>query len=82
MEMMQKVGLEDGDGSISRAEFILLMAVRLDAIRAPILEFIRKRFDELDVDNSGDLSYAELQVVTIYLIGVYHLHLYQMTVTL
>ena len=49
----------DGDGVLSDAE----KAAAQEAIRARILEQRTKRFDELDTDDSGDLSLDELKAI-------------------
>lgn len=58
--MMQKYQLDDGDGEISKAEFILLCAVRLGALDPKLVAVIHDRFDELDADKSGTLDYDEI----------------------
>lgn len=58
--MMQKCNLDDGDGQISRAEFILLCSVRLGALSPELIAKINERFKVLDVNHDGTLSYAEI----------------------
>jgi Ca2+-binding EF-hand superfamily protein len=60
LEMMKRFGLDDGDGYISRSEFILLCAVRLGAMDPDLIQAINDRFGELDSSGDGMLSYAEL----------------------
>jgi hypothetical protein len=60
LKMMQKFNLDDGDGEISRAEFILLCSVRLGALFPDLIGIINERFKILDVDHDGNLSYAEI----------------------
>lgn len=60
LNMMQKFGVDDGDGEITRAEYVLLSAMRLGAMTPDLIRAINVRFDKLDVDGSGSLSYDEL----------------------
>ena len=57
--MLQKFGLENGDGVIDRAEFIILCMVRMGTDPNPI-EFISDRFAELDEDGGGTLSTEDI----------------------
>ena len=57
---MQKFQLDDGDGQISRAEYILLCTVRLGAMSPKLIERINKKFKLLDTSGDGSLSYAEI----------------------
>lgn len=60
LHMMQKFDLDDGDGQISRAEYILLCAVRIGALSPDLIEMINERFRALDTSGDGVLSYAEI----------------------
>jgi hypothetical protein len=60
LHMMQKFDLDDGDGEISRAEYILLCAVRLGALSPELIGKINERFKQLDTSGDGALSYAEI----------------------
>jgi hypothetical protein len=60
LRMMQKFNLDDGDGEISRAEYILLCTVRLGALSPELIGKINERFKELDTSGDGVLSYAEI----------------------
>lgn len=60
LHMMQKFDLDDGDGEISRAEYILLCAVRLGALSPELIDKINDRFKKLDKSGDGALSYAEI----------------------
>lgn len=60
LAMMQKFGIDDGDGEISRAEYILLCAMRLGAMTPDLIAAINDRFNGLDADHNGKLSYDEL----------------------
>jgi len=64
--MLRKFELENGDGVIDKAEFIILCMVRMG--QDPLLiEFISKRFDELDDDDSGCLTIEEITGGKYYL---------------
>lgn len=60
LHMMQKFDLDDGDGQISRAEYILLCAVRIGALSPDLIGKINDRFRTLDTSGDGTLSYAEI----------------------
>ena len=60
IEMMHKFGLENGDGEVDKAEYIILCMVRIGAVTPPLVEEIITRFKSLDHSNDGALSYAEL----------------------
>lgn len=60
IEMMNKFGLENGDGEVDKAEYIVLCMVRIGAVTPPLVEEIVARFKSLDHSNDGALSYAEL----------------------
>jgi hypothetical protein len=60
LHMMQKFELDDGDGQISRAEYILLCAVRIGALSPDLIGKINERFKILDKSGDGNLDYAEI----------------------
>ena len=60
VEMMTKLGLVEGKGEITRAEFILLCAVRLGALTPDLISRINHRFHILDTSGDGALDYSEL----------------------
>jgi hypothetical protein len=60
LEMMQKFGLDDGDGLITRSEFILLCAVRIGAMDNDLIAAINDRFCQLDSSNNGYLTYDDI----------------------
>ncbi len=60
LDMMKKFGLDDGDGFITRSEFILLCAVRLGAMDQGLIQLINDRFCSLDASGDGMLTYEEL----------------------
>ena len=59
LEMLSKLGLENGDGVIDKAEFLILCMVRTGT-DPELLSFIANRFDELDIDKGGSLSVKEI----------------------
>lgn len=60
LHMMRRFDLDDGDGQISRAEYILLCSVRLGALSPDLISKINDRFKTLDTSGDGMLSYAEI----------------------
>jgi hypothetical protein len=60
LRMMHKFDLDDGDGEISRAEYILLCSVRLGALSPDLIGKINERFKLLDTSGDGNLSHAEI----------------------
>lgn len=60
LHMMRRFDLDDGDGQISRAEYILLCSVRLGALSPDLISKINDRFKALDTSGDGMLSYAEI----------------------
>ena len=59
IKMLQRFGLEDGDGEVDEAEFIILCMCRLGT-DPRIIENIGERFRHLDVDGSGALNLKEV----------------------
>ena len=59
IKMMQQFGLEDGDGEVDEAEFIILCMCRLGT-DPRVIEYIGQRFRKLDVDGGGSLSMREI----------------------
>ena len=57
---MTEFGIDDGDGMIDRAEFILLCAVRLGAMSPSLIEEINKRFNALDKSGQGVLTHTDI----------------------
>jgi hypothetical protein len=64
--MLRKFGLENGDGVIDSAEYIILCMVRMGQ-DPQLIEFIANRFKELDDDNSGYLTIEEITGGKYYL---------------
>lgn len=57
--MLKEYGLEDGDGEIDRAEYIILCMVRTGT-DPRLIQFISEHFNKLDVDGSGALDIEEI----------------------
>lgn len=57
--MLKEYGLEDGDGEIDRAEYIILCMVRCGT-DPRLIQFISENFNKLDVDGSGALDIEEI----------------------
>lgn len=60
LRMMSRFGLENGDGDVDKAEFIILCMVRLGAADPALITAIANRFTELDISQDGTLSYKEI----------------------
>ena len=50
----------DGDGQVSRAEFLEFMLVAMNLIDEDLMHELRDHFDRLDVDGTGSLSRDDL----------------------
>lgn len=57
---MAKLGLAEGKGEITRAEYILLCSVRLGVLSPELISSINYRFHTLDTSGDGALDYSEL----------------------
>lgn len=51
---------KDGDGEVTRAEFLEFMLVAMHKMDSDLVETLRKHFDRLDVDGTGILDRADL----------------------
>lgn len=60
LKTMQKFGMENNDGYVDKAEFIILCMLRIGAVDDKLVEAIVRRYDQLDVSRDGLLSYTEL----------------------
>ena len=60
LKTMQKLNLENCDGHLDKAEYIILCMLRLRAIDPELVEAINRQFNALDLDKNGFLEYAEL----------------------
>ena len=58
--MMKTFGLEDGDGEIDKAEFVILCMARMGAADPSIIKLMIEKYESLDTSGDGSISYAEL----------------------
>jgi len=61
-EKMLKMIDTDGDGVVSRSEFVAYMIIKLNKIDKECIQQVESMFDELDIDNSGTLDRADIRV--------------------
>jgi hypothetical protein len=61
LDMMKSFGIENGDGSIDKKEYVILILVRIGALAPELIRVINSRFQDLDVHNRGSITYADLQ---------------------
>ena len=59
LSMMRKFNLENNDGVIDRAEYIILCMVRMGT-DPQIIQFVSERFNKLDIDGGGTLDIKEI----------------------
>ena len=59
LSMMRKFNLENDDGVIDRAEYIILCMVRMGT-DPQIIQFVSERFNKLDIDGGGTLDIKEI----------------------
>lgn len=50
----------DGDGTVTRAEFLEFMLVAMNQVDQELLENLKEHFDRLDYDKSGTLDKSDL----------------------
>jgi hypothetical protein len=60
LRTMQKYGLENKDGKMDRAEYLILCMLRLGVVDPELVMAIVNRYNELDTSGDGVLSYGEL----------------------
>jgi hypothetical protein len=60
LQTMQRFGMENSDGFVDKAEFIILCMLRIGAVDEKLVEAIVHRYERLDVSRDGLLSYTEL----------------------
>ena len=58
--MMTKFGIVTEEGGVSRAEFVILCALRIGAIDQELVQEISKNFAHLDANNKGHVTHQEL----------------------
>lgn len=61
-----KVMDADGDGTVTKAEFLEFMLVAMDQVEQDVIDHLKDRFDRLDLDKSGALDKADLIHVANY----------------
>lgn len=59
-ETFEEIELFDHDGKLNREEYLLLTLLRLKVVDMGLVNEIYNRFDQLDVDKEGLISYADL----------------------
>jgi Ca2+-binding EF-hand superfamily protein len=68
LQLMTDCGIENGDGFIDMAEFVILILMRLRAVSPELIGVIEDRFVVLDADKNGTLTHKELTVQRIEVI--------------
>ena len=58
--MLRHLDLENGDGYIDRAEFVILVLVRIGALNPDMIGALFERFHEIDADGKGNVTYEAL----------------------
>lgn len=61
IDMMESFGIVDDDGSIDAKEFAILTLVRIGALQPSLICMIHERFEEIDVDKKGSITYDDLK---------------------
>lgn len=61
LDMMKTYGIEDGNGSIDKTEYAILILVRIGALAPDLIRVINTRFQHLDANKSGFITYSDLQ---------------------
>jgi hypothetical protein len=61
IEMMKWYGIEDGSGAVDSKEYVILILVRIGAISPEIISVLHDRFDQLDADKCGQITYDKLR---------------------
>ena len=60
LDMANRIGIDDSDGYLDCSEYIILMLVRIGALRPELLQVIKHRFDDLDCHGTGSISYNDI----------------------
>ena len=60
LEKMTWFGIEDGSGAIDCQEYVILVLVRIGSLNPEIIPVLQDRFDELDTEKCGKISYETL----------------------
>ena len=61
IDMMESFGIVDDDGSIDAKEFAILTLVRIGALQPSLICMIHERFEEIDVNKTGSITYEDLK---------------------
>ena len=61
IEKMKWYGIEDGSGAVDHKEYVILILVRIGAISPEVISVLHDRFDQLDKEKSGNISYEILR---------------------
>jgi hypothetical protein len=60
IHFMKLFGIDDGDGRITNKEYVILIVVRIGAVRPELIRILHQRFKELDRKCAGFIEYDEL----------------------
>lgn len=60
IEMMESFGIVDDDGTLDAKEFAILTLVRIGALQPSLICMIHERFEEIDVNKTGKITYDDL----------------------
>jgi hypothetical protein len=61
VEKMKYFGIEDDSGAVDCQEYVILILVRIGAISPEIISVLQDRFDQLDTESSGKITYEILR---------------------
>jgi hypothetical protein len=61
IDMMESFGIVDDDGSIDAKEFAILTLVRIGALQPSLICMIHERFEEIDENKTGSITYEDLK---------------------
>lgn len=61
LDLMKSFGIEDGDGAIDNKEYVILILVRIGALAPDLIRVINSRFQTLDTNRTGSITYEDLQ---------------------
>jgi len=61
VDMMESFGIVDDDGCIDAKEFAILTLVRIGALQPSLICMIHERFEEIDVNKTGSITYDDLK---------------------
>jgi hypothetical protein len=61
IEKMKWYGIEDGSGAVDSKEYVILILVRIGAISPEVISVLQDRFDQLDREKTGNITYELLR---------------------